>query len=238
MEFYLLVKTKRLIKLILTNSYLLLGVTILTFGSFFYSSLYSRASTIQLIDLKNITTTQQSTLISNSTFSKKQSTTTSQINLLTLNKALTVNILNKKNPTELEDTIARILMGTPMEKMIKPISKQDKLVAAFLVGIALKESGLGKHAPVFNGKDCYNYWGYRGKRSKMGTGGHTCFDSPEDAIETVGKRLATLALEQNRNTPQKMLVWKCGNSCSKHNPAGVTKWVKDVSIYFDQINNS
>ena len=118
--------------------------------------------------------------------------------------------------------------------MIKPISKQNKIVAAFLVGIALKESGFGKHAPVLNGQNCYNYWGYRGKRTRMGTGGYTCFDSPEDAVETVGKRLQTLAIKQHRNTPQKMLIWKCGNSCASHNPASVTKWVNDVSIYFNQ----
>ena len=231
---------KRLIKSTkkTTINYLLLGATILTFGGFFYSNLHSQALPSQSVVMKNVSKSSKEHLISNSTFSNNQSKVTPQINLFEINKTLSINITEEETPTKLEDNIARILIGTPMEKMIESISKQDKTVAAFLVGIALKESGLGKHVPVLNGQDCYNYWGYRGKRSRMGTGGHTCFNSPEDAVETVGKRIHTLAIKQKRNTPQKMLIWKCGSSCATHSPAGVAKWVSDVSIYFNQINNS
>jgi len=135
----------------------------------------------------------------------------------------------------LKAQLTDILTGTPMENMIEPISEQNQTVAAFLVGIALKESQFGKHSPKLNGQDCYNYWGYRGIRQKMGTGGHTCFDSPEDAVETVAKRLNTL-VEQGRTTPQKMIIWKCGLSCASHSPQSVSKWISDVSIYFDKIN--
>jgi len=144
-----------------------------------------------------------------------------------------------KENTALKNKITNILIGTPMENMIEPISHQDKIVAAFLVGIALKESQFGKHSPKLYGQDCYNYWGYRGIRKRMGTGGHTCFDSPEDAVETVAKRIKTLAIKQHRNSPQKMLIWKCGSSCKNTGGlAAANKWVSDVSIYFNKINNS
>lgn len=173
----------------------------------------------------------------------KQSKSSTNIKLSQLTKDLKIGTVSSQNKADevnitLKDSIASVLVGTPMEQMIEPISKQNKTVAAFLVGIALKESGFGKHVPILNGQDCYNYWGYRGKRARMGTGGHTCFNSPEDAVETVGKRLHTLAIKQKRNTPKKMLIWKCGNSCSTHSPAGIAKWVSDVSIHFNQINNS
>jgi hypothetical protein len=44
------------------------------------------------------------------------------------------------------------------------ISEQNQDTAAFIVGIAKKESNWGKRVPKREGKDCYNYWGYRGKR--------------------------------------------------------------------------
>jgi hypothetical protein len=251
MKLYSLIKNKRLIKSTTPksnniNSYLLFGATILAFGGFFYSDLHSNAlpshSVIlpsQSIVMKNISKSKQTVLTSKPKLNNQQSKIRSQANLLKTKTTFNVSTIEKEEtPTELEDAIARVLIGTPMEKMIKSISKQDKTVAAFLVGIALKESGFGKHVPVLNGQDCYNYWGYRGKRSRMGTGGHTCFDSPEDAVETVGKRLHTLAIKQKRNTPQKMLIWKCGSSCATHSPVGVAKWVSDVSIHFNKINNS
>ena len=138
---------------------------------------------------------------------------------------------------EFKKELAEILDGTPMENMIDAISERDRIVAAFLVGIALKESGLGRRVPVdASGSDCFNYWGFRSRTERMGTGGHSCFNSPEEAVEIVGKRLHQLAVEYKRNTPQKMLVWKCGSSCATHSPASVSKWVSDVSIYFNKLN--
>lgn len=144
----------------------------------------------------------------------------------------------KQNEQEkFEKSIRQIVKGTPMEKMAPFISQQEKIVAAFLVGIALKESSFGVHAPHKNGQDCYNYWGYKGVNNSTG-GSYSCFSSPEQAVEVVGKRLKKLAIDQQRNTPEKMIVWKCGNSCVGHDPAGVAKWIQDVSANFNKINNS
>lgn len=137
---------------------------------------------------------------------------------------------------KIKEEIREMVQGYPIEKMIPYIVEQDPLVAAFLVGIAKKESDWGKHVPVLDGEDCYNYWGYRGKRTKMGSGGHTCFDSREDAVKTVAKRIKFLASDEKRNTPQKMTVWKCGFDCSWDNPAAVKKWATDVDHYFKKFD--
>lgn len=138
---------------------------------------------------------------------------------------------------ELEEEIKKMVKGYPIEKMVSFIAKEDKVVAAFLVGIAKKESDWGKRVPVLSGKDCYNYWGYRGKREKMGTGGHTCFDSPKDAVETVAKRLKFLVSSEKMTTPGKMVVvWKCGYDCSWDSPEAVKKWVSDVDHYFKKFD--
>lgn len=137
----------------------------------------------------------------------------------------------------LEADIAEMVKGYPIEEMIPYIAKQDRTVAAFIVAIAKKESAWGKRIPVLNGQNCYNYWGYRGQRKLMGTGGHTCFDSPEDAVDTVAKRIKTLAIENGRNTPEKMVVWKCGSNCAiTGGQAAANKWISDVSLYFDKFN--
>jgi hypothetical protein len=242
MKLYSLSKNKRLIKSTILkintfNSYLLIGATILVFGGFFYT----QEKIIKPISAQTLKTASK---ISISKTTTNQSNPPATVNLIKLQENLNIKTISLQNKniqqkTALKNSITDILVGTPMEQMIEPISKQDKLVAAFLVGIALKESSLGKHAPHLNGNDCYNYWGYRSKRIRMGTGGHTCFDSPEDAIETVGKRIHTLAIKQGRNTPQKMLIWKCGSDCGATGgwPAA-HKWVKDISTYFNQINNS
>lgn len=137
---------------------------------------------------------------------------------------------------KLKENILEMVKGTPMEKMAPFIAKQDRVVAAFLVAIAKKESSWGVHVPVLNGEDCYNYWGYRGIREKMGTGGHTCFDSPKDAVETVAKRVDFLVNSEKRNTPEKLKVWKCGYDCSWDDPSAVRKWINDVDYYFKKFD--
>jgi hypothetical protein len=142
-----------------------------------------------------------------------------------------------KSKDALGDKIAEMTKGYPIEKMAYNISKKDKVVAAFLVGIAMKESTWGKHVPVLDGQDCYNYWGYKGKRARMGTGGHTCFDSPQDAVDTVSKRLEFLVSNEKISTPEKMVtVWKCGYDCSWDSRQAVQKWVNDVDKYFEKFN--
>lgn len=137
---------------------------------------------------------------------------------------------------KLKENILEMVEGTPMEKMAPFIAKQDRIVAAFLVAIAKKESSWGVHVPVLDGEDCYNYWGYRGIREKMGTGGHTCFDSPKDAVETVAKRVDFLVNSEKLNTPEKLKVWKCGYDCSWDDPSAVRKWINDVDYYFKKFD--
>ncbi len=91
----------------------------------------------------------------------------------------TLLAFNQLQQEEFEKEIQKIVAGSPMEKMVPLIARQDRRVAAFLVGIAKKESNFGRRVPVLNGQDCFNYWGYRGIRPRMGTGDHTCFDSPK-----------------------------------------------------------
>lgn len=141
-----------------------------------------------------------------------------------------------KSENELEKEIKKMVKGYPIENMASFIAKKDREVAAFMIAIAKKESNWGKRVPVLNGQDCYNYWGYRAKRERMGTGGHTCFDSPKDAVDTVAKRIGYLVSETKRNTPQEMVVWKCGYDCSWDNPAAVRKWISDVELYFNKLN--
>ena len=136
---------------------------------------------------------------------------------------------------QLEESIKKMVAGTPMEKMAPYIAKKDKIVAAFLVGISKKESNYGRRVPVLNGEDCFNYWGYRGIRKRMGSGGHTCFDSPEDAIETVGGRIERL-VKSGVDTPEEMVLWKCGSNCNATGgwPAA-RKWIKDVNMYYTKM---
>ncbi len=124
-----------------------------------------------------------------------------------------------------------MVAGYPIEEMLPEILKLDREVAIYLIAMAKQESQWGKRVPVLHGGDCFNYWGYRGKRERMGTGGHTCFDSREDAVQTVGKRVHTLIYEYQRTTPERMLVWKCGRSCEGHTESGVNAWVSTVTMY-------
>ncbi len=133
--------------------------------------------------------------------------------------------------------ITDMVKGHPIEGMLPYIFEKDRTVAAFLVGIAKKESNWGKRVPVLDGQDCFNYWGYRGVRRLMGTGGHTCFNSRKDAVDTVAKRIEKLVYSQKLNTPEKMILWKCGFSCEGHSRESVKKWISDVSLYFNQLDD-
>ncbi|MFC1623367.1 hypothetical protein ACFL2R_01510 [Patescibacteria group bacterium] len=147
-----------------------------------------------------------------------------------------MKFLENEDRKKFEKEVRRMVKGYPIEKMVPYIMEQDRVVAAFLVGIGKKESNWGKRAPVLNGEDCYNYWGYRGKRERMGSGGHTCFDSPEDAVKTVAKRIDWLVKNKDLDTPEEMIIWKCGSSCAGHSPYSVRKWISDVDLYFSKLN--
>jgi len=143
--------------------------------------------------------------------------------------------LNPVDP-ELEREITEMVKGYPIESMVPFIAQKDKAVAAFLVSIAKKESSWGEHAPVKNGKDCYNYWGFRMDSDTMGSGGHTCFKNPRQAVNSVSSRIFELINEEKLNSPRKMVVWKCGYDCSGQSSYDVNKWISDVSFYKKLIN--
>jgi len=136
--------------------------------------------------------------------------------------------------SKLYKEVYSVIKGTPMEKMIDDIADRDRPVAAFIVGIAMKESKFGKFSPKKEGVECYNYWGYRGSYNQTDSG-YSCFDSPEQAVKEVGGKIEKL-LAQNINTPSEMVVWKCGSSCARHDPGGVKKWISDVDYYYQMLN--
>lgn len=143
---------------------------------------------------------------------------------------------NEAADAEYKGSVKKLVAGYPIEEMLPYIFEQDRIVAAFLIGIAKKESNWGKRVPVLNNQDCFNYWGYRGVRRMMGSGGHTCFNSRKDAVETVAKRISTLVNSQKLNTPEKMIIWKCGFSCNGHSRESVKKWISDVDMYFQELS--
>jgi len=140
---------------------------------------------------------------------------------------------NKKE--ELKNEIASVVKNTPMAAMIDSISEKPRPVAAFIVGIAMKESKFGVYSPKKDRQDCYNYWGYKG-RENVTAGGYSCFSSPEHAVEVVGGKIESL-VDRGVKNPAQMISWKCGRSCAGHGQANVQKWISDVAIYFNRINS-
>ncbi|MGB2790952.1 MAG: glucosaminidase domain-containing protein [Candidatus Moraniibacteriota bacterium] len=122
-----------------------------------------------------------------------------------------------------------LVFGHPMRKMVPALLEQDRDVAVFLVAIAKKESNWGSVAPQKDGRDCYNYWGYRGPENTTASG-YSCFASPQEAVVVVGARLRTLMIDQGLDTPRKLVVWKRGFLDA---PLDLSeeKWVSDVAYY-------
>jgi hypothetical protein len=142
--------------------------------------------------------------------------------------------LAEKKPSELEKKILKLVKDTPMEAMVSEISKRDQAVAAFILGIGMKESKYGLYSPKKDGRECYNYWGYRGKENTTKSG-YSCFDSPEHAIQVVGDRIERI-VRQGAKTPAQMISWKCGSTCAGHSPESVQKWIDDVAINYYKLN--
>jgi|GEM_PF-644137 len=137
---------------------------------------------------------------------------------------------------DFEREILKYVKGKPMEPMAPYIAKQPRIVAAFIVGIAMKESKFGVYAPHdSNGRDCLNYWGYRGRENTT-TSGYSCFESPEHAIQVIGKKIASLT-DRGISNPAEMISWKCGSTCAGHGAENVRKWISDVGINFYKINS-
>lgn len=139
-----------------------------------------------------------------------------------------------KTASAFEQKITKMVSDKPIKEMVPFISQRDNKTASFMVAIAKKESNWGKFSPKKDGKECYNYWGYRGTYNKTKSG-YSCFDSPEQAVEVVGNRIDEL-VDQNIDTPQEMIVWKCGRSCAGHGAYDVKKWIQDVDLYINKIN--
>jgi hypothetical protein len=137
--------------------------------------------------------------------------------------------------TPLERNVGKLVSGYPIEKMVPYISTKEKSTAAFLVGIAKKESNWGKYSPHLNGKDCYNYWGYRGQGENVTPSGYTCFKNPKEAVNVVSQRINDLVENSGLDTPNKMIVWKCGWDCAEHSPESVSKWIADVGYYYRKV---
>lgn len=130
----------------------------------------------------------------------------------------------------------QIIRDKPMKEMMDAVAGRDIGTASYLVAIAKKESNLGKFSPKdADGRNCYNYWGYRGSQNTTKSG-YSCFDSPEQAVEVVGNRIQNLSQIGKFDTPQKMAVWKCGYDCSWDNQANVKKWIADVEMYYEKLN--
>jgi hypothetical protein len=55
-------------------------------------------------------------------------------------------------------------------------------------------------------------------------------------VAIVGDKIEEL-IGKKIDTPERMLVWKCGSSCAGHDPVGVRKWVSDVSGIFYKLNS-
>jgi len=139
--------------------------------------------------------------------------------------------LEKKKPKSLfHGQIVSIVKNAPMKDMIDEIAEKEQPVAAFLVGIAMKESKFGTYTPKKEGRECYNYWGYRGKENTTASG-YSCFDNPSHAVQVVGDRIASL-VKSGIKTPNQMIVWKCGHTCAGHSKESVDKWIADVSINY------
>ena len=131
----------------------------------------------------------------------------------------------------MEEEIRLMVKDYPIEKMAPYIAQKDRKTAAFMIGIAKKESDWGKRVPILDGRDCYNYWGYRGQ-GKLTQDGYSCFKNPRQAVNIIARRINELIKDSDLDTPEKMKVWKCGWNCENHNPDSVAKWISDVDYYF------
>lgn len=154
--------------------------------------------------------------------------------------AVVVAVDENEGPSEKEEGLDReireLAAGYPLEVMAPAIAEYDRDVAALIVGIAKKESNWGKRVPVdAAGKDCFNYWGFKGAGTRGVAMGHGCFGSPEEAVHAVGNRIAQLVDIKKTSEPKNMIIWKCGSSCATHSPESVRKWISDVDIYYRKI---
>jgi len=209
-------------------------VSLLIFSSsFYFQKQYGQSAVAQS---QNLTNTYEGQVAGAMDMKKEDSGTAETFKLA--DEEVIVSLLGKiedAKSEEFETELLRYLKGHPMEDMAPYIAKQPRIVAAFLVGIAMKESKFGLYSPKLGGNDCHNYWGFKGGGTTT-SGGYTCFSSPGEAIAVVGKRIAKL-VDGGRTNPSEMVVWKCGSTCSWDDPENVRKWIADVGVNFYKINS-
>lgn len=137
---------------------------------------------------------------------------------------------------ELETEIRLLVANFPIEVMAGAIARYDREIAGLIVGIGKKESNWGKRTPKLAGEECFNFWGYRGAGSRgLTPDGYGCWEKPEEAVQTIGDRLAKLREVRASAEPARMIVWKCGSSCAGHSDESVRKWIADVDYYYREI---
>ncbi len=176
------------------------------------------------------------TLLFSATFAALLFSSSAEIFVLNLESSQEVTQVPPKS--SLERTLGRMVAGHPMENMVPFIAQQDPMTATFLVSIAKQESNWGKHSPKDeDGRDCYNYWGYRGQTENVTPSGYSCFRTPKEAVKVVGKRLNRLIFDYELDTPKELLVWKCGSSCAGHDQADVARWQNTVGMYSEKIES-
>lgn len=136
----------------------------------------------------------------------------------------------------LANELQTLVAGYPIEAMTQAIATYDREIAGLIVGIGKKESNWGKRTPKLNGEECFNFWGYRGTGTRGFTpDGYGCWNTPEEAVKTIGDRLEKLRDVRASTEPARMIVWKCGNSCAGHSEESVQKWIADVNFYYRDI---
>ncbi len=136
----------------------------------------------------------------------------------------------------LVDELDSMVEGFPIAAMTKAIAQYDREIAGLIVGIGKKESNWGKRTPKLEGVECFNFWGYRGAGTNGFTpDGYGCWNTPEEAVKTIGDRLVKLREVRLSAEPARMVVWKCGSTCAGHSDESVRKWIADVSIYYREI---
>ncbi|NTW15652.1 MAG: hypothetical protein HGA38_04795 [Candidatus Moranbacteria bacterium] len=138
--------------------------------------------------------------------------------------------------TVFERRIDRMVEGHPIEAMVPYIAGEDPETAKYLVSIAKHESNWGLHSPKdAYGQTCYNYWGFRGSGENVTPSGYSCFGSPKEAVAVVGSRISYLVHDLELDTPEELIVWKCGSTCAGHSGSDVRHWIGNVSLYSDRI---
>ncbi len=132
--------------------------------------------------------------------------------------------------------IENMTKGHPISEMSEEIADLRPEIAALVVGIAKKESNWGKRSPSKQGKDCYNYWGFKGAGERGTSMGHACFADRKEAVQKISKRLEKLVDKKGTSKPSALVTtWKCGSSCAGHSKESVNKWVSDVNGYYTKV---